>query len=103
MFKGHHFDRSVILLYVRWYLAYNLSLWNLEEMMTEGGISVDHASAQPDRSEILDCMRLEIQATSDGLHQLIDAGFGIAVEHAGVLLIEERVLDARVSSPLPSF
>jgi transposase-like protein len=44
MFKGRHFDRSVILLCVRWYLAYNLSLWNLEEMMAEHGISVDHAT-----------------------------------------------------------
>jgi len=26
VFKGRHFDRSVILLCVRWYLAYNLSL-----------------------------------------------------------------------------
>jgi hypothetical protein len=26
MFKGRHFDRSVILLCIRWYLAYNLSL-----------------------------------------------------------------------------
>ena len=42
MFKGRHFDRSVILLCVRWYLAYNLSLRNLEEMMAERGISVDH-------------------------------------------------------------
>jgi hypothetical protein len=38
------FDRSVILLCVRWYLAYNLSLRNLEEMMAERGISVDHAT-----------------------------------------------------------
>lgn len=44
MFKGRHFDRSVILLCVRWYLAYNLSLRNLEEMMVERGISVDHAT-----------------------------------------------------------
>lgn len=35
MFKGRHFDRSVILLCVRWYLAYGLSLRNLEEMMAE--------------------------------------------------------------------
>jgi transposase-like protein len=34
----------VILLCVRWYLAYNLSLRNLEEMMAERGISVDHAT-----------------------------------------------------------
>ncbi len=44
MFKGRHFDRSVILLCVGWYLAYNLSLRNLEEMMAERGISVDHAT-----------------------------------------------------------
>ncbi|MEZ0168074.1 IS6 family transposase [Microvirga sp. TS319] len=44
MFKGRHFDRSVTLPCVRWYLAYNLSLRNLEEMMAERGISVDHAT-----------------------------------------------------------
>jgi transposase-like protein len=44
MFKGRQFDRSVILLCVRWYLAYNLSLRDLEEMMAERGISVDHAT-----------------------------------------------------------
>ncbi len=44
MFKGRQFDRSVILLCVRWYLAYNLSLRNLEEMMAERCISVDHAT-----------------------------------------------------------
>jgi len=43
VFKGGHFDRPVVLLCVRWYLAYNLSLRNLEEMMAEG-ISVDHAT-----------------------------------------------------------
>ena len=44
MFKGRHFDRSVILLCVRWYLAYSLSLRDLEEMMAERGISVDHVT-----------------------------------------------------------
>src|SRR3712207_423777 len=44
VFKGRHFDRSVILLCVRWYLAYNLTLRDLEEMMAERGISVDHAT-----------------------------------------------------------
>ena len=44
MFKGRHFDHSVILLCVRWYLAYGLSLRNLEEMIAERGISVDHAT-----------------------------------------------------------
>ena len=44
VFKGRYFDHSVILLCVRWYLSYNLSLRNLEEMMAERGISVDHAT-----------------------------------------------------------
>jgi hypothetical protein len=44
VFKGRHFDRSVILLCIRWYLAYNLSLRNLEEMMAERGVTVDHAT-----------------------------------------------------------
>ena len=44
MFKGCQFDRSEILLCVRWYLAYGLSLRNLEEMMAERGISVDHST-----------------------------------------------------------
>lgn len=44
MFKGHQFDQSVILLCVRWYLAYSLSLRDLEEMMAERGIAVDHTT-----------------------------------------------------------
>lgn len=44
MFNGRHFDRSVILLRVRWYLAYNLSLRDLEEMMAERGLNVDHST-----------------------------------------------------------
>jgi transposase-like protein len=44
MFKGRQFDRSVILLCVRWYLAYSLSLRDLEEMMAGRGISVVHAT-----------------------------------------------------------
>ncbi|WP_339757289.1 IS6 family transposase [uncultured Hoeflea sp.] len=44
MFKGRHFDRSIILLCVRWYLAYGLSLRDLKEMISERGISVDHST-----------------------------------------------------------
>ena len=42
--KGRHNDRSVILLCVRWYMAYDLSLRDLEEMMVKRGIVVDHAT-----------------------------------------------------------
>lgn len=44
MFKGRQFDQSVILLCVRWYLAYSLSLRDLEEMMAERGLGVDHST-----------------------------------------------------------
>ncbi|CAD6563211.1 hypothetical protein LMG24235_08453 [Paraburkholderia sabiae] len=39
-----HFPVDVILLCVRWYVAYSLSLRNLEEMMAEHGIEVDHST-----------------------------------------------------------
>ncbi|OKP62402.1 IS6 family transposase, partial [Ensifer adhaerens] len=44
MFKGRHFDRSVILLCLRWYLACGLSLRDLKEMMAERSIDVDHST-----------------------------------------------------------
>lgn len=42
--KGHRFAREIIMLNVRWYLAYKLSYRNLEEMCRERGIEVDHTS-----------------------------------------------------------
>lgn len=44
MFKGRHFDQSIIILCVRWYLSYNLSLRDLKEIMMERGIVVDHST-----------------------------------------------------------
>ena len=40
-FKRLHYPTDVIAQCVRWYLAYSLSLRNLEEMMAERGIAVD--------------------------------------------------------------
>ena len=34
-FKGHRFEKTIILTGVRWYLAYPLSYRDLEEMMEE--------------------------------------------------------------------
>jgi transposase-like protein len=39
-----HYPIDIIEQCVRWYLAYALSLRNLEEMMAERGIAVDHAT-----------------------------------------------------------
>jgi putative transposase len=43
-FKGAHFQKDIILTCVRWYVAYPLSYRQLEELMQERGISVDHAT-----------------------------------------------------------
>lgn len=46
MFKGRHFDKFVILLCVRWYLAYNCMLCNLKEMMAERAVAKDHSAVR---------------------------------------------------------
>jgi len=43
-FKGAHFAKDMILTCVRWYVAYPLSYRQLEELMQERGVSVDHAT-----------------------------------------------------------
>jgi putative transposase len=43
-FKGAHFVKDIILTCVRWYLAYPLSYRQLEELMQEREVSVDHAT-----------------------------------------------------------
>ena len=44
LFRGRHFRSEVIVLCLRWYLRYPLSYRDLEEMMTERGLSVDHST-----------------------------------------------------------
>lgn len=44
MIKRLHYPVDVILLCVRWYVSYSLSLRNLEEMMAERGVEVDHST-----------------------------------------------------------
>src|SRR5579863_9539052 len=43
-FKRRHFEAEIILLCVRWYLRFGLSFRNLEEMMAERNLSVDHVT-----------------------------------------------------------
>ena len=42
--KGMRFPIDVILVCIRWYVAYPLSYRHLEEIMQERGVSVDHSS-----------------------------------------------------------
>src|SRR5713226_9011610 len=43
-FKGAHFPQDVILMGVRWYVAYPLSTRHVEELMEERGVEVDHST-----------------------------------------------------------
>jgi IS6 family transposase len=43
-FKWRHFEPSLILLCVRWYCRYPLSYRDLEEMMRERGLTLDHTT-----------------------------------------------------------
>jgi transposase-like protein len=43
-FKGSQFEREIILWGVRWYVAYPISYRQLEEMMGERRIAVDHST-----------------------------------------------------------
>src|ERR671926_1964498 len=43
-FKGRHFEASLILQAVAWYLRYALSYRDIEELFRERGLAVDHAT-----------------------------------------------------------
>ena len=43
-FKGSHFERDIVLWGVRWYVAYPISYRQLEEMMEDRGVEVDHST-----------------------------------------------------------
>jgi transposase-like protein len=42
VFAGFRFPREVITVAVRWYLRYSLSCRDVEELMAERGVTVDH-------------------------------------------------------------
>src|SRR6266404_2778064 len=45
-FKGAHFPQDIILMGVRWYVAYPLSYRHVEELMEARGVLLDHATIQ---------------------------------------------------------
>jgi transposase-like protein len=68
-FKWRHFQSEIILLCVRWYLRFPLSYRNLEEMMLERGLSVDHTTiyrwVQRYAPELEKRCRPHLKATND--------------------------------------
>jgi hypothetical protein len=43
-FKGRHLAGEIVLWAVRWYSRYGISYRDLEQMMAERGVSVDHST-----------------------------------------------------------
>ena len=68
-FKWRHFEAEIILLCVRWYLRYSLSYRDLEEMMRERGLHVDHTTiyrwGQCYAQELEKRCRPHLRATND--------------------------------------
>ena len=68
-FKWRHSHSEVILLCVRWYLRYALSYRDLEEMMNERGLAVDHTTiyrwVQAYASELEKRIRPHLRLTND--------------------------------------
>ena len=44
LFRGRHFEDAIILLCVRWYLRYSLTYRDLEQIMLERNLSIDHVT-----------------------------------------------------------
>lgn len=45
-FKGYQFDKHIIIQAVFWYCRYSLSYQDIEELMNERGVKVDHSTLQ---------------------------------------------------------
>jgi transposase-like protein len=64
--KRLHYPLEIMLVGVRWYAAYPLSLRNLEEMMAERGVGVDHATVHRWAAKILRFCRVSDDMTRQG-------------------------------------
>jgi transposase-like protein len=60
-FKWRQFEGQIILLCMRWYLRYCLSYLDLEEMMAERNLNLEHTTI-PEADQ-------RLMASSDDLHQ----------------------------------
>ena len=93
LFRGRHLEDVIIVLCVRWYLRYSLSYRDLEEMMAERGLSVDHVTVwrwvqryapvlnhrirreirRPNRSWRVDETYIKVAARSAYLYRAVDS------------------------------
>jgi hypothetical protein len=99
-----HYPLEVMLVCVRWYAAYPLSLRNLEEMMAERGVIVDHATVHRWALKILPCSGDGVSPTQAPGWLLLARGRdlhqgGRPVEVSATEPYFERVRAARQKAP----
>jgi len=72
LFKWRHFQADIILCAVRWYLRYALSYRDVEELLRERGVGVDHTAVfrwvQCYAPELDKRWRPSLRATNDSYH-----------------------------------
>jgi transposase-like protein len=73
-FKWRHFQTDIILLCVRWYLRYSLSYRDLEEIMLERGLHVDHTTIYRWGKPGCAGTGKALPTTSESLQRLVESG-----------------------------
>ena len=72
LFHKRQFAAEIIVTCVRWYLPFSLSLRDVEELMAERGLSVDHTTiwrwTQTYAPEVQRCLRGQLKAKGSTWH-----------------------------------
>jgi transposase-like protein len=93
-FKWRHFEAELILLCLRWYLRYALSSRDLEEMMRERGLQVDHTAiyrwVQQYAPELDKRSRPHLKACNDSWR--VDETY-IKIKHESSRTLKEGILE----------
>jgi transposase-like protein len=94
--KRLHYPLEIMLVCVRWYVAYPLSLRNLEEMMAERGIAVDHSTVHRWAIKLLPVLR-DKEAARRYLEKAIDqngAPETVTIDKSGANLAGLRAVNS---------